>query len=51
MKLALAEAVFDEAVFDEGVLDEAVFEPLVGLEMSSLWHAALRLSITTSARR
>jgi hypothetical protein len=51
MKLALAEAVFDEAVFDEAVVEEAVLEPLVGLERSSLWHAALRLSITTSARK
>jgi uncharacterized protein YjbI with pentapeptide repeats len=45
------EAVFGEAVFGEAVFEDAVFEPGPVLEMSSLWHPALKLSMTTSARR
>ncbi len=45
------DAVFGEAVFGEAVFEDAVFEPGPVLEMSSLWHPALKLSMTTSARR
>jgi hypothetical protein len=42
-------AVFEAAVFEAAVFEAAVFEPGLELEMSSLWHPALRLRMTTSA--
>jgi hypothetical protein len=56
MKGSLSRAVFEEAVFGETVFEEAVFEEAVlepgpELEISSPWHPALKLSMTTSVRK
>lgn len=45
------EGVFEDAVVEEAVFEDAVFEPGPVLEMSSLWHPALKLRMTTSARK
>ncbi len=44
-------AVLEVAVLEGAVLEGAVLEALLGLEMPSLWHPALRLRMTTSAGR